>query len=266
MGPVRVGNAAYTQLQNDVYGSAVLSATHMFFDERLDRPGGEALFHRLEALGEMAIRVYDQPDAGLWELRSIARVHTFSAIMCWVACDRLARIATRLRATQRADYWHMHAQKIQQVINERAWNPSLKSFVDSFEGDQLDASLLLLHELDFLAADDPRFASTVAAVEQHLRKGDFIFRYVRADDFGKPHTAFIVCTFWYIDALVALGRRDEARVMFEKLLARRNHLGLLSEDIDPANGELWGNFPQTYSMVGLINSAVRLSKSWEEAF
>lgn len=266
MGPVRIGNAAYAQTQNDVYGSAILSATHMFFDERLDQPGGEALFHRLERLGDEAVRVYDKPDAGIWELRSMTRVHTFSALMCWVACDRLARIGTRLRMTERASYWRAHAQTIRQVIEQRAWNAKLGSFVESFDGAELDASLLLLHELGFLAADDARFAGTVAAVEKQLRKGDFIFRYAQADDFGRPETAFTVCTYWYIDALTALGRRDEARAMFETLLACRNHLGLFSEDIDPHSRVLWGNFPQTYSMVGLINSAVRLSKSWEEAF
>jgi GH15 family glucan-1,4-alpha-glucosidase len=103
-------------------------------------------------------------------------------------------------------------------------------------------------------------------VERRLRRGEFVFRYTRADDFGEPSNAFVICTFWYIDALVALGRCEEARALFETLLACRNHLGLLSEDIDPASRTLWGNFPQTYSMVGLINSAVRLSKSWEEAF
>jgi len=124
----------------------------------------------------------------------------------------------------------------------------------------------LLHELDYLRADDPRFAGTVAAIERELKRGDFIFRYARPDDFGEPQTAFLVCSFWYVDALAALGRRDEARALFEKLLACRTSLGLLSEDLDPATRTLWGNFPQTYSMVGLINSAVRLSKSWEEAF
>jgi GH15 family glucan-1,4-alpha-glucosidase len=129
----------------------------------------------------------------------------------------------------------------------------------------VDASLLLLHELGFLAADDPRFLGTIAAVEGALRRGDFMLRYDSHDDFGKPRNAFTVCTFWYIDALAATGRKDEARALFEKVLARRNHIGLLSEDIDPATGELWGNFPQTYSLVGLISSAMRLSKSWGEA-
>jgi GH15 family glucan-1,4-alpha-glucosidase len=123
---------------------------------------------------------------------------------------------------------------------------------------------LLLSEVGFLAAEDPRFLGTLAAIEQRLKRGTLLFRYGRPDDFGPPQTAFTVCTFWYIDALAAVGRREEARVLFEQMLAHRNHLGLLSEDLDPATGELWGNFPQTYSLVGLIVSAMRLSKSWEE--
>lgn len=266
MGPVRTGNAAYQQVQNDVYGAVVLAATHMFFDERLDRPGNEGLFRRLEALGEMARAVYSQPDAGIWELRNAARIHTFSSVMCWVACDRLTRIAVRLGLNDRAHYWRGHADVIHRAVCENAWDAKQQSFVESFGGKELDASLLLLHELGFLAADDPRFAGTVAAVERHLKRGDFVFRYTQRDDFGEPQTAFVVCTFWYIDALAALGRREEARALFDTLLICRNSLGLLSEDIDPASRRLWGNFPQTYSMVGLINSAMRLSKSWEEVF
>jgi len=266
MGPVRTGNAAYKQVQNDVYGAAVLAATHMFFDERLDRPGNEGLFRRLEALGEMARAVYNKPDSGIWELRNTEHIHTFSSVMCWVACDRLARIAARLGLSDRVHYWRGHADVIHRAVCDNAWDAKQQSFVESFGGKEIDASLLLLHELGFLAADDPRFASTVAAVERHLKKGDFLFRYTRKDDFGEPQSAFVVCTFWYIDALTALGRRDEARALFDTLLACRNSLGLLSEDIDPASRRLWGNYPQTYSMVGLINSAMRLSKSWEEVF
>jgi GH15 family glucan-1,4-alpha-glucosidase len=265
MGPVRVGNAAFSQAQNDVYGSAVLSATHVFFDQRLERPGDAALFHRLETLGDAAVRVFDQPDDGIWEYRSNARVHTFSAVMCWVACDRLSRIARRLDLRDQSAHWRAHAGKIRAVVDERAWNKKLGSFAATFDGADLDGSLLLLHEVGFLAAADPRFAGTVAAVEKQLRKGDFILRYVR-DDFGATQSAFVVCTFWYVDALVALGRKEEARALFETLLACRNHLGLLSEDIDPETRALWGNFPQTYSMVGLINSAMRLSQGWEEAY
>ncbi len=267
MGPVRVGNQAYEHIQNDVYGSVVMAATQMFFDRRLAQPGSIRIFERLEGIGEQAIKVFDQPDAGLWEFRTIAKVHTFSAVMCWVACDRLAKIAARLGLAGRSEYWRGEGDRIHGVICASAWNPKLNSFVESFgDGADVDASLLLLHELGFVEADDPRFAGTVAAVEKKLRHGDFLFRYISPDDFGVPETSFTICTFWYIDALAALGRLDEARELFENVLSCRNHVGLLSEDLEPKSRELWGNFPQTYSMVGLISSAMRLSKSWEEAF
>jgi pentatricopeptide repeat protein len=151
-------------------------------------------------------------------------------------------------------------------IVRRAWNPALGRFAASLEGDGADASLLLLHELGFLSADDPRFAATVDSLAAALSNGGrLIFRYTE-DDFGRPDTAFTVCTFWYIDALAALGRTDQARELFEEMLSLRTPTGLFSEDIDPRTGELWGNFPQTYSMVGLINSAMRLSRSWSSAF
>ena len=265
MGPVRTGNLAYRQVQHDVYGSAILAATRVFFDRRLTRRGDEALFQRLEPLGEQARRCHDQPDAGLWELRGSARVHTFSAVMCWVACDRLALIAQKLGLVERASYWLEHSRLIHATICRRAWHEGRHAFVSTFEGDAMDASLLLLVELGFLEAGDPRFASTVDAVERDLRRGDFIFRYIEKDDFGEPENAFVICTFWYINALVTLGRRTQARALFEKLLARRNHHGLLAEHIDPRSGEMWGNFVQTYSMVGLINAAIRLSVHWDQA-
>jgi GH15 family glucan-1,4-alpha-glucosidase len=266
MGPVRVGNEAYRQVQNDAYGSAILAATHVFFDHRLLRPGNEGLFAQLEVLGEHAARAWAQPDAGLWELRGATRVHTSSSVMCWAACDRLAKIAARLGLAERARYWRNHAEAIHRGVCERAWNARRASFVATFDGDTLDASLLLLAELGFLRADDPRFAATVAAIERELKRGDFIMRYAEADDFGNPRNAFIVCTYWYIDALALLGRREEARALFERMLGCRTRHGLFSEHIDPETGELWGNFPQTYSLVGLINSATRLSIAWDEAF
>lgn len=266
MGPVRVGNLAYRQVQHDVYGSAVLAATHIFFDQRLTRRGDEALFRRLEPLGERAKLCHDQPDAGLWELRGSARVHTFSAVMCWAACDRLGRIAGRLGLPERAAHWQGQARQIHDTVSRRAWNSTRGAFVSTFEGDAMDASLLLLAEVGFLDVTDPRFAATVGAVEKDLRRGDFIFRYVEKDDFGEPENAFLVCTFWYINALASLNRREEARALFEKMLACRNSHGLLAEHIDPQSGEQWGNFVQTYSMVGLINAAIRLSIRWDEAF
>jgi len=150
-------------------------------------------------------------------------------------------------------------------ILERAWDPEQESFTESFGRPEMDASLLTMHDLGFIDADDPRFVSTVDCIGRHLLRDKHMFRYIAADDFGEPENAFNICTFWYIDALAAAGRRDEARELFEHMLSCRNSLGLLSEDIDPATGELWGNFPQTYSMVGIINAAARLSVSWEDA-
>jgi len=266
MGPVRVGNQAHLQIQHDVYGSVILAVTHIFFDTRLVRTGDLELFERLEQLGMRATQVFDKPDAGPWEFRGIAHVHTFSSLMCWAACDRLAKIAGALQLPERVEFWSKEADRLRQAIEANCWNEKLNSFVAAWGGEAIDATLLLLHELDFLAADDPRFAGTVDAVTRELLRGDLLMRYVHQDDFGAPESAFTICTFWYIDALVSLGRREEAHRMFEAILQRRNKLGLLSEDIYAPTGEMWGNFPQAYSMVGLINSAMRLSASWEEAF
>ncbi|MEE8320399.1 MAG: glycoside hydrolase family 15 protein, partial [Gammaproteobacteria bacterium] len=217
MGPVRIGNQACEQTQNDVFGSTILATTHLFFDRRMDRPGDESLFQVLEQLGEKATKLYDQPDAGLWEFREEKRIHTHSSVMCWVACDRLAKIATQLRLDDRQKYWRKFADNIHKQIVDRAWNGKLKSFVDTFDGEDVDSSLLLLNELGFLPANDPRFVSTVTMIENNLQQGDFLFRYTNHDDFGKPENAFMVCTFWYIDALASLGRIEEARDLFEDL-------------------------------------------------
>ena len=150
-------------------------------------------------------------------------------------------------------------------ILARAWDPQQKSFTESFGRPEMDASLLTMNDLGFLDASDPRFVSTVECIGRSLQRGKHMFRYVAADDFGEPENAFNICTFWYIDALAAIGRTEEARDLFENMLALRNPLGLLSEDINPVTNALWGNFPQTYSMAGIINASVRLSKSWEEA-
>ncbi|MGF1625024.1 MAG: glycoside hydrolase family 15 protein [Alphaproteobacteria bacterium] len=265
-GPVRVGNAAYSQLQYDVYGAVVLAVTQAFYDRRLARPGDQGLFERLERIGEQAWEVHDQPDAGPWELRNSTQIHTYSSLMCWCACDRLAKIAGTLRLEDRAGFWSERAEQIREKIEAHAWNPHVGAFTQAFGGTELDASMLLIHDLGFVQADDPRFISTVEAVGVQLKRGAYLFRYRVADDFGEPENAFNICTFWYIDALAAIGRKEEARVLFENMLAKRNHLGLLSEHLDTRTGEQWGNFPQTYSMVGLISSAMRLSKSWEAAF
>lgn len=268
IGPVRVGNQAYDQIQNDGYGAVILASAQSFFDRRIAHTQDSKLdlFYQLELVGEKAAYYHDKPDAGLWELRNSTHVHTFSAAMCWAACDRLARIAASLNLTTRQNYWTEKASKIHTLIWEKAWNEKQQSFVESFDGVDLDASLLLLHDIGFIKPTHDRFIKTVEAIEKNLKKDGILYRYIKKDDFGEPETAFTICTFWYIDALHAIGRKKEARALFEKMLGYRNHVGLLSEDIDFTTGELWGNFPQTYSMVGLINSAMRLSKSWEDVF
>jgi GH15 family glucan-1,4-alpha-glucosidase len=259
MGPVRVGNQAYLQTQHDVYGEAILAALPLFTDSILSGPDDVHLFERLELLGNEAANLFDKPDAGLWELRGVERVHTFSSVMCWAACDALARIAERLQLGDRAAHWRGLADHIHQVITQRSWNPDIGAFAAAMEGDTLDASLLLMHPLGFLPADDARYVSTVRAIGRDLRRGDFIYRYVEKDDFGEPENAFLVCTFWYVDALVAIGDRADARRLFEILLSCRNPHGLLAEHVDPKTREQWGNFIQTYSMAGIISSAIRLA-------
>ncbi len=266
MGPVRVGNEAYLQVQHDVYGSAILAATHVFFDRRLNERGDEELFRRLEVLGHHAAALYDQPDAGIWELRGSSHVHTFSSVMCWAGCDRLARIAVRLGLHDRAELWREKAERIHAEICRRCWNEELGTFVATMDGRDLDASLLRMHDVGFIEPTDPRFIGTVDAITRDLRRGDHIYRYVVEDDFGRPENAFLACTFWYINALAAIGRGDEARALFNNVLACRNQHGLLAEHIDPVTNEQWGNFVQTYSMVGVISAALRLSIPWEKAF
>jgi pentatricopeptide repeat protein len=264
MGPVRVGNNAFRQTQNDSYGATVLAATQSFFDERLVDRRGRREFQWLEFLGHHAIETFDKPDAGLWEYRTRSQVHTYSSAMCWAACDRLARIANRLQLTREAAFWARKAARIHKIVLEKAWSSERQCLVAIFESNQVDASLLTLADIGFIAPNDPRFLQTIKVIEDELRHGPYLFRYTSEDDFGMPETAFNICTFWYINALAAVGRAEEARELFDNMLDRRSSQGLLSEDLNPETGELWGNFPQTYSMVGIIGSAMRLSRNWSD--
>ncbi len=265
-GPVRMGNAAVAQNQHDTYGSAILAATPMFFDRRLPRMGDENLFRRLEPLGEMAAKLALEPDAGIWEYRERRRIHTHSVAMCWAGCQRLEAIAAHLGLDDRAAYWGKHAARIHTAMLEGAWNEKRGAFTAAFGSDDLDASVLLLPELGAIEASDPRFVSTVGAIERELKRDFNVMRYTAADDFGLPETAFLICRFWLIDALWAIGRRQDARDMFVDALKLRNSYGLMSEDVHPGTKELWGNFPQTYSMAGIILSAIRVSQSWEDRY
>lgn len=266
MGPVRRGNAAYTQVQHDCYGQIVMPTAQGFFDRRLLRMADDHDFEKLEQVGETAWAMHDQPDAGLWEFRTRQEVHTYSAVMCWAACDRLANVADHLGKADRCDFWRQRADAIRERIETEAWKDSEHGghYGASFQSDYLDASLLQMIELRFISPDNPRFTSTFAAIERELRRGDHMLRYAAEDDFGAPETAFNVCTFWLIEALHIAGRDAEARALFETMLGHTTRSGMLSEDLDYENNELWGNFPQTYSLVGVINCAGLLSKPWSE--
>ncbi|WP_375289493.1 glycoside hydrolase family 15 protein [Qipengyuania sp.] len=264
MGPVRMGNAAYRQVQYDCYGQIVMPTVQGFFDKRLLRMADGRDFESLEEVGEAAWAKHDKPDAGLWEFRTRQEVHTYSAVMCWAACDRLANAARHLGREDRADFWEQRAAAIRAKIDSEAWVEDGEGghYGASFESDYLDASLLQMVELRYLEPGDPRFKSTFEQVEKALRRGEHMLRYATEDDFGAPETAFNICTFWLIEALARCGRGDEARGLFDIMLGHTTPSGLLSEDMDFETGELWGNFPQTYSLVGVINCASLLSKSW----
>ncbi len=265
-GPVRVGNGAASQRQNDAYGSIILSLTQFYFDHRLKVRGDTALYHQLCVLGELAERVALEPDAGPWEFRGMARVHSFSAAMCWAALSRLAMIATMLGLEAEAASWTLRAHNLRMEILHRIVTPEgwLSGVLDEAVA---DASVLVLSSIGFIESASPEFSATLDMVEKRLLRGGFVMRYEDADDFGLPETAFLLCSFWYVNALAMAGRRARAMELFERILAVRNHVGLLSEDVaPPGDGEparLWGNFPQTYSHVGLILCAMRLSRGWE---
>ncbi|MFW8635133.1 glycoside hydrolase family 15 protein [Cribrihabitans pelagius] len=263
MGPVRIGNQAHEHFQHDTYGAIIVGAAPAFFDCRLHMHAGADAFRMLEDLGEQAWKLHDQPDAGIWELRTRARVHTSSSVMCWAACDRLAKIAGHLGLASRQAFWRKRADAIRDKILEQAWSDKRQAFVESFGGETLDASVLLMGEVGMLPPSEPRFAATVDRLSSALGRGAFMLRYEEADDFGEPEVGFNVCAFWRLDALARIGRTGEAREYFCDLLDARGHLGMMSEDTDFRTGEAWGNFPQTYSMVGIINGAMRLSRPWE---
>ncbi len=265
-GPVRIGNAANGMLQHDTYGSIILAAMPMFFDRRLPRPGDAGLFHLLERVGVICKRTAFDPDAGIWEYRGRMRVHTHSVSMCWAGCNRLAAIAQHLGLKNHAVEWKSIADSIQSRLIEQAWNEKRGAFTAAIGVDDLDASVLLLPEIGLVEVDDPRFVRTVDAIGAELLRGKHVMRYAGEDDFGLPESAFLICRFWLIDVWWKLGRREEAIDMFSDALRYRNRYGLLAEDVNLQSGQLCGNFPQTYSMAGLILTAMRLSRSWEDRY
>lgn len=266
LGPVRIGNAAYRMEQHDVYGEMVLALAPTFFDRRLDRTNQEDALRNVQQLVDQAILAFEQPDAGIWEFRGTMQHSVFSKLMNWAAVDRGVRIAGHIGRHDLVQLWSPIREKMRADIERSGWNEMVGYYTQSFGGDSPDAANLLLPAVNFVSHRDERMQRTIDAYERMLRVGRGVYRYRTPDDFGIPKTTFTVCSFWMADALWGVGRRAEARELFSSVVHRANHVGLLSEDMDPETGELWGNFPQTYSHVGLINTAMRISQSWDDAF
>ncbi|RMH40143.1 MAG: glycoside hydrolase family 15 protein [Deltaproteobacteria bacterium] len=259
-GPVRIGNAAYAQRQHDVYGEMIAAIAPLFLDMRFrDSAGGDAsaLLSRLLAGIE---RTIDQPDVGPWEKRDRERLHTFSLLMHWTGGRAAARVAARYRDDDLLRRARRVAERAADLIDQRCWRDDRGYYADAVDSDEADASLMMMVNVGLLGRDhphaDPHVRNTAArlAARPHL-----LYRYRHHDGIGETHAAFTACGFWYAEALARVGRRDEARAVFEALVDHANHVGLLSEDIDPATGTQWGNFPQTYSHVGLINAAFAIA-------
>jgi GH15 family glucan-1,4-alpha-glucosidase len=261
--PVRIGNAAALHSQHDIYGEMVLALTPIFLDERMSAERSPAALRLMEGLARKAISLAGVPDAGIWEYRTEWKPQTFSSLMCWAAADRMAGIAD-LHQRALAGEFHAAADRIRDEVITHSWNATRKSFVGHYGGEDLDASLLQMVRLRFLAPDDPRLGSTLDAIHKDLAWGAWLQRYSLNDGFGKPSVAFVICTFWLIEALSAAGRRAEARAVFDRIHGALSPLGLLSEDFDPSVPRMWGNFPQTYSHVGLIHAAFAASPTWTE--
>jgi GH15 family glucan-1,4-alpha-glucosidase len=258
--PVRIGNAASLQQQNDLMGEMVLCLDTLMNDPRIVVESGPQLMDLVARLVEDAIRVSGQKDMGLWEYRTALRHHTFGRVMCWVAADRGARLAAANGREEQARRWSEWARGERETILARAYNADLGFFTQGLDGAHPDASNLLLPTLGFVEPTDPRFVSTVRAYERLLVDNGLMLRYRHDDDLGHPSTAFSICSFWWSESLALIGQLDEAIALFRRLLSFANPLGLYSEGIDPKTGRLLGNFPQAYSHVGLIHAAITIGE------
>jgi len=257
IGPVRLGSNDSQLNQHDIYGCIIDSLSPLFFDERL-KQGDEAMFKQMEVIGEISKKIYNKADTG--PRGATDGNHTFSAVMCWVACDRLARIGRNLKMDDRFEYWSTSANTIKEEVLVKAWNSDINSFVSVWGTDKVDGYLLQLPQVKFIDAQDKRFLGTLARIEKTLIKNRFVC--AEAED----TVSINACTFDYIRALSAVGRNDEARSLFEYMLSNVNSNGMYSETIDPETRTHWGNFPQNSASVGLISCAMQLSKDWDKAF
>ncbi len=262
--PVRIGNAAYSQRQNDIYGILMDVIHQQLVKFKTDIENGEELWTITKGIVWVVNKHWKEADKGIWEFRTEDRHFTFSKVLCWVAIDKAMKVAEILGKTHKLKKWTVIEATIRKDIMDNAWNEDVQSFTQSYGTTALDASVLLMEPYGFIDAKDPKYVSTVKAIEKELSNDGLLYRYKNEDDFGLPSSSFTICTFWFINSLYKIGEEQKAKKLFDQLLSYSNHLGLFSEDIDFKTKRLLGNFPQAYSHLALIETAANLSKITEE--
>ena len=261
--PVRIGNDAYRQKQNDIYGILIDAIYVELKNYSLDYERKEELWEVVKNIVWIVSNNWEEPDKGIWEFRGEDKHFTFSKVLCWVAIDRAIKIAQLLGIEK--PKWVETRHLIKTQIEERAWNEEVKAYTQYYGATSLDASVLLMEQYDFVSAKDPRFIATVKATEKELLRDGLMYRYKNEDDFGQPSSSFTICTFWFIRSLVKIGEVEKAKALFDRLLSHANHLGLFSEDIDFESKRLLGNFPQAYSHLALIDTAIQFNETSSKA-
>lgn len=262
--PVRIGNAAYTQRQNDIYGILMDVIYQRLTNFSNDTEDGEELWNIIKGIVWVVSRHWKEADKGIWEFRTEERHFTFSKVLCWTALNRAIKVAKLLGKRSKLEKWEPIEREIRADILQNAWNEKVGAFTQSYGSDDLDASVLLIESYGLVEATDPKYIATVKAIERELSHEGLLYRYKNKDDFGLPSSSFTICTFWFIHSLYKIGEQQKAEALFEQLLSYSNHLGLFSEDIDFSTKRLLGNFPQAYSHLALIETAISLSNITQE--
>jgi len=258
--PVRIGNAAYYQQQNDTYGYLmnVIYQYYLYFRGTLDEI--EDMFEVVKHIGRIVIKEWRNPDNGIWEIRNKKEHFVFSKVMCWVALDRAAKISDMLNRKDYAERYNNEAKLIKEDVLTNGWKEEIQSFSQTYSNLDLDSSLLLMEKYGFISPKNPLYKKTVNAIYNKLCYKGLMFRYNNHDDFGIPTSSFTICTFWMVRGLYVTGRKKEALEMFKRMLTYSNHVKLFSEDLDFNTKEQMGNFPQAYSHLALIDTALLFSK------
>ncbi len=257
--PVRIGNAAYKQKQNDIYG-ILLDVVYQHFDLfSLTVEHSEELWTIVRNMIKIVEANWQKPDRGIWEIRSENKHFTFSKVLCWVGVDRAVKIAQLLKRELYIKPWTKLREKIRHDIEQNAWSETKNAYTQAYGSEDLDASVLLMESYGFLPATDQRYIDTVLGIQKDLEYNGLMYRYKNRDDFGTPQSAFTICSFWLTNSLFKIGRKKEALAKFNELMKYSNHLGLFSEDLDFTTKRMLGNFPQAYSHLALIETAINFS-------